>query len=93
MNTTVIVSTIGGVAEFLGAFWIILANFDKRNGDRFDGLKKRSVGIDKQIEGIEKPLEASIVASKKTLRAEMKEMQAELRLEIREAGNWRIARR
>jgi hypothetical protein len=40
MNPTIL-TTIAAAAGLLAALWTIMANFDKRNGDRFDALQKQ----------------------------------------------------
>jgi hypothetical protein len=85
MNATILTTIASAVALF-AALWSILANFDKRNGDRFDALAK-------QIEATKETLRAEfrgefgiLRADIGTVRAEMGQMRAELRTEIKEAG-------
>ena len=84
MNANII-TTLASAAALLVALWTILANFDKRNGDRFDALQK-------QIEASKETLRAEFKGEIGTIRAEMKEMRAELRLEIKEAAERRVVR-
>ena len=79
-----ILSTIATAAGLLIALWTILANFDKRNPDRFDLLK--------HIDATKETLRAEFRGELGTLRAEMREMRAELRLEIKEAADRRLVR-
>jgi hypothetical protein len=78
-----IITTITAVAASLVAIWTIMANFDKRNQDRFDSLQKQNDNtrdsLQKEIQGV-----------KELLRAEMREMRAEIRLEIKESADRRL---
>ena len=65
MNPTII-TTIAAAAGGLVALWTILANFDKRNSDRFDALQK-------QIEGAKETLRAEIKRLAAELRFEIRE--------------------
>lgn len=79
------ITTIGAAVGLFIALWTMVAHFEKRNQDRFDGL-------DKRFDALEKHLDQQITAAKEVLRAEMKEMRAEIRLEIREAADRRISK-
>lgn len=80
-----ILTTIATAAGLLIALWTILANFDKRNSDRFDAFLKH-------IDATKETLRAEFRGELGTLRAEMREMRAELRLEIKEAADRRLVR-
>jgi hypothetical protein len=47
-----IITTIAAALGMLVALWTIMSNFDKRNGDRFNALRKqiRAMGTDLQLE-------------------------------------------
>ena len=81
-----IITTIAAALGMLVALWTIMSNFDKRNGDRFNALEK-------EIQSVKETLRGEIQASKETLRAEMLQMRAELKLEVREAGDRRVAQK
>jgi hypothetical protein len=90
-----IITTVAAALGMLVALWTIMSNFDKRNGDRFSALEKEIQSTKEMLHGeiqtVRETLRGEIQASKETLRAEMLQMRAELKLEIREAGDRRVA--
>lgn len=92
MNPTIL-TTIAAAAGLLAALWTIMANFDKRNGDRFDALQKQGEATKEtlraemgQMRGELRGEIGTLRADIGTVRAEMGQMRAELRTEIKEAG-------
>jgi hypothetical protein len=78
-----IITTVAAALGLFGALWIIMSNFDKRNGDRFTALKR-------SIEVTRETLRAEFRGEIGLLRGETQAMKADLRLEIRE-GDRRVS--
>lgn len=95
MNASII-TTLAAAAGLLVALWTILANFDKRNGDRFDALQKQIESsketLRAEFKGEIGTLRGELKTEVATLRAEMREMRGDLRMEIKEAGERRVIR-
>jgi hypothetical protein len=60
------ITTITTVAAAFAALWTIMANFDKRNADRFDALQK-------QAESSKEVLRAEMREMRAEIRLEIKE--------------------
>lgn len=85
-----VLSTITAAVALVIALWTIMANFDKRNQDRFDGLQRQIDGLKNHIDGQIDGVNGRTESLKDLLRAEMREMRAEIRLEIKEALGRRV---